>query len=161
MGVPTGHADEQEATPGLATRWAPVIAWALVISVLSSDAFSGEQTGGWLVPLLQIVLPGASFETIETVHAVVRKLAHVVEYAILGLLACRALAVPGRAPLAVATGALLICAGYAALDELRQTLTPNRVGAPIDVALDTFGAALGIALRAVVDGLSAGRRSPA
>jgi VanZ family protein len=156
------RAGESTATPGLATRWAPVVAWALVISVLSSDAFSGDSTGSFLLPLLQLVLPGASPDVLALVHAVLRKLAHVVEYAILAVLVCRALTVPGRAPAAVAIGAILFSAGYATLDELRQTMTPSRIGSPIDVTLDTLGASLGVAVRAAAAALlSADRRSRA
>jgi len=95
------------------------------------------------------------------VHAVIRKLAHVTEYAILAVLVARALDEPGRAPDRVAAGTLAICAAYAALDELHQSFVPSRTGSPLDVALDASGAALGIALRAAALRFSAGRRSPA
>ena len=108
------------------------------------------------------MLPGASPEDLLTAHAVVRKLAHLTEYAVLGVLVLRALDVPGRALGWLIVVSLLCCAGYAALDEFHQTFVPSRTGSPLDVALDTSGAALGLALRASLRGkFSAGRRSPA
>jgi VanZ family protein len=109
-----------------------------------------------------LLLPGASPETLAALHAALRKLAHVTEYAILAVLVCRALEEPRRLPRTVAAAAFALCAAYAALDELHQTFVPSRTGSPLDVALDVGGAALGIALRAATSGLvSADRRSPA
>jgi VanZ family protein len=144
-------------------RWLPVALWATVISVLSSDAFRGENTATFLKPFLDLLLPGAAPATIEAAHAVVRKLAHVTEYAILALLVYRALERPERAATAVALGALVFCVLYATLDELHQSFVPSRGPSPLDVALDTLGAALGLAVRLALPRgrLSAGRRSPA
>lgn len=146
---------------GPVSRWVPVIVWAGVIWALSSDAFSGGHTSGLLVPLLNVLLPGASPETLLAAHAAVRKLAHVVEYAVLAVLVFRALARPDRSPARTALASLLLCVAYAVLDEVHQTFVPTRLGAPLDVALDGLGAALGIAARLVLGKLSAGRRSPA
>lgn len=146
----------------LLVRWLPVVAWAAVISLLSSDSFSGDHTATLLQPLLALLLPGAGPETIAAAHAVLRKLAHVTEYAVLALLVFRALARPERSAGALAFGALAFCAVYASLDELHQSFVPSRGASPLDVALDTFGAALGIAVRlATRSRISAGRRSPA
>jgi len=147
---------------GLLSRWLPAVAWAIVISLLSSDAFSGHATGGFLLPLLDRLFPGASPDALLELHARMRKLAHVTEYAVLAVLVFRALDRPGR-PLATIAGVtLLACAGYAVLDELHQSFVPSRVGAPLDVALDTAGAALGLGARVLVRAVfSAGRRSPA
>jgi VanZ family protein len=147
---------------GLVARWLPVVLWAIVISVLSSDAFSGEHTSGFLLPLLHTVFPGASPDTLLTMHGAIRKLAHVTEYAVLAVLVRRALERPERS-LAVVIGlALLLCAGYAALDELHQTFVPSRTASPVDVGIDILGAALGLGGGVLVrSALSAGRRSPA
>jgi VanZ family protein len=146
----------------LLARWLPVVAWAAVISILSSDSFSGEHTASIFQPLLTLLLPGAAPETIAAAHAVLRKLAHVTEYAVLALLVCRALTQPGRSTTAITLRALLFCAVYASLDELHQSFVPSRGASPLDVALDTFGAALGLAARlATRSRISAGRRSPA
>ena len=96
--------------------WLPVLAWAAVIFALSSIPSLGTGLGVW--------------------DLVLRKLAHVGEYAVLGLLLVRAL----RAPVpAFAAGVL-----YAATDELHQRFVPGRLGSPLDVLVDAVGVALGI-----------------
>ena len=89
-------------------------------------------------------LPGAQAETIEAIHGLVRKLAHVVEYAILGALVVRALDLPRRSLGSISVRALLLCGLFAGLDEFHQSFVPSRTGALSDVLLDTFGAALGV-----------------
>lgn len=139
--------------PGALSRWLPVVSWAAVISLLSSDPFSGEHSGGILLPLLSAILPGASPDTLHAVHAAARKLAHVVEYAVLGVLVFRALERPSRSPLQLAWVSLLLCFAFATADELHQSFVPSRVGSPWDVALDTAGAALGLAARLAASAL--------
>lgn len=153
----------QRSTRDTIARWLPVILWATVISVLSSDSFSGEHTASLLRPVFEALLPGAAPATIDAVHAVTRKLAHVTEYAVLALLVFRALERPGRSVAAVALGALVLCGLYASVDELHQSFVPSRGASPVDTVLDTFGAALGLAARLATlpRRISAGRRSPA
>ena len=147
---------------GLVGRWLPVVMWATVISLLSSDGFSGDHTGALLLPLLRTVFPSASPETLLILHGGIRKLAHVGEYAVLAMLVLRALEHPGRTLAATAALTLLLCAGYAALDELHQSFVPSRGASPLDVGIDTLGAALGLGGRVLVrSALSADRRSPA
>lgn len=143
-------------------RWLPVAAWAALISILSSDSFSGEHTATLLEPFFAVLLPGATPETIAATHAVLRKLAHVTEYAVLGVLVFRALERADRPARTVALRALVLCALYASLDELHQSFVPSRGASPLDVALDTLGAALGLVLcLAASRRFSAGRRLPA
>ena len=99
-------------------NWLPVLAWAGVIFALSSTPDLGTGLGGW--------------------DLVLRKIAHVAEYAILGALLVRAL---GRTGLAFALGTL-----YAVSDELHQSFVSGRVGSPLDVAIDAMGVAIGITL---------------
>jgi VanZ family protein len=68
---------------------------------------------------------------------VLRKLAHMTEYAALFLLWRRAL--PRLSPWA----AFGICLGYACSDELHQTFVSGRHGAPVDVLIDTAGMGFG------------------
>lgn len=104
---------------GSAVRnWLPVVAWAAVIFAFSSVPDLGTGLGGW--------------------DLVLRKLAHTAEFAILGALLVRA---TGRAGLAFGLGVL-----YAVGDEVHQTFVPGRAGAPLDVAIDAIGVAVGIVL---------------
>ena len=127
-------------------RWGLVAAWCATVLTLSSDAFGGDETGRWLHAVLVRVWPDASPETIRLLHRTVRKLAHVVEYAILAVLLARAFAAgdPRRARAAVL--AIALAAGFAVGDEARQSLTRSRVPSHHDVALDTSGALAGAML---------------
>jgi VanZ family protein len=98
--------------------WLPVVAWAAVIFALS--AVPGLSTG------------------LGTWDLILRKAAHMAEYAILAALLWRAL----RSEL----GALAAALAYAATDELHQALVRGRHGSPVDVAFDGIGAAAGLLL---------------
>ena len=98
--------------------WAPVVVWAAVIFAFSSISDLGTGLGTW--------------------DLVLRKLAHGAEFAVLGALLLRAL---GEELPALAAGI-----GYAVTDELHQHFVSGRVGAPLDVLIDSAGVALGIAV---------------
>ena len=100
------------------SAWLPVVAWAGLIFTLSSIPDLGTGLGGW--------------------DLVLRKLAHTAEYAVLGLLLFRALE--------NAWAAFLLGAAYAVTDELHQAFVPGRQGAPLDVAIDAAGVAVGVLL---------------
>jgi VanZ family protein len=122
--------------------WAPPVAWMGVILLLSSDLGSGAETGRILGPLLRWAWPAASPLQIEALHALVRKGAHVVEYAVLAALWFRALARGGgRSPRVAAWAAVAISAAWAGLDEAHQALYPSRGSSLGDVGLDTAAAA--------------------
>jgi len=140
---------DRPGPPGPLSRWLPVVAWAGLVSLLSSDTFSGEHTGGFLLPLLRSLLAWAPPWAPDLAHAAVRKLAHVTEYAVLALLVARALDRPARTRDAVAAGAFAFCAVHASLDEWHQAFVPSRVGSVADVLLDAFGGALGLVLLAL------------
>ena len=120
--------------PRLAGRlwsWLPVLAWMALILLLSGQsdlpARTNPRTG----------------ETIRTTFAAA-KLAHVVEYSILGLLLLRGLTHPtggARLPMRTAiVAAVLASAAFGGLDELRQSFVPNREPRLSDVVLDTASA---------------------
>ncbi len=99
----------------VASVWAPVVLWAAVIFAVSSVPSLSTELGVW--------------------DLVLRKLAHVAEYAVLGLLLARA--VPELPALGL--GVL-----YAVSDEVHQSFVEGRRGAPEDVAIDAVGVLLGI-----------------
>jgi VanZ family protein len=109
------------------SAWLPVVAWAALIFALSSIPHLGTGLGTW--------------------DTILRKAAHVTEYAILGLLLVRAI---GReAP------AFVLGVAYAITDEIHQHFVTGRHASPIDVAIDSAGVLLGLlASRAI-------NRSPA
>jgi VanZ family protein len=96
----------------------PVLLWAAVIFTFSSIPDLGTGLGTW--------------------DLVLRKLAHAAEYAVLGALLLRALRDDRQA--------LTAGAAYAVTDELHQHFVTGRVGAPLDVLIDTVGVAVGVLL---------------
>ncbi len=93
-----------------------MVAWAGLIFALSSIPDLGTGLGGWDLAL--------------------RKIAHALEYAVLGALLLRAL---GRELPAAAVGI-----AYAVTDEVHQAFVPGRHGAPVDVLVDAVGVLLGV-----------------
>jgi VanZ family protein len=102
----------------LLTVWLPVIVWAAVIFTFSSIPSLSTGLGTW--------------------DTILRKGAHLTEYAVLGGLLYRAL---GRESLALAVGI-----AYAATDELHQYFVRGRHASPVDVAIDAVGIAVGMLL---------------
>jgi VanZ family protein len=98
------------------SAWLPVVAWAAVIFALSSIPSLSTGLGLW--------------------DQILRKAAHVTEYAILGVLLLRALG--GELP-ALAAGV-----AYAITDEIHQLFVRGRHGSPVDVAIDAAGVLLGL-----------------
>jgi VanZ family protein len=97
-------------------KWAPVMAWAALIFVLSSIPDLGTGLGGW--------------------DLVLRKIAHAAEFAVLGFLLLRAVGGPQ-----VALG---LGIAYAVSDEIHQHFVPGRLGSPIDVLIDSAGVLAGV-----------------
>lgn len=109
-------------------RWLPLMVWMGVVLGIGSSGALPMQEGHWPRWFL-------------------RKGIHIGEYAILGLLFYRVLAMnrqefhPSRA-----LGAVCMTVAFAGLDEWRQTFIPGRSGRLLDVGIDAIGAALGQAL---------------
>jgi VanZ family protein len=96
--------------------WLPVFAWAALIFALSSIPSLSSGLGDW--------------------DYVLRKCAHVTEYAVLGALLLRAL---GRELPAFAAAV-----AYASTDEFHQHFVRGRHASPLDVAIDAVGVTIGL-----------------
>jgi VanZ family protein len=96
--------------------WLPVFLWAAVIFAVSSIPSLSSGLGTW--------------------DTVLRKAAHITEYAILGALLYRAF--EREAP------AFIAGVAYAVTDELHQHFVHGRHGALVDVVIDAAGVALGL-----------------
>ena len=96
--------------------WAPIVLWAAVIFAFSSVPSLSSGLGTW--------------------DLILRKIAHLSEYAILGALLVRAIQRPAVAILA---GGL-----YAASDEFHQHFVRGRHAAWYDVLIDTVGVTIGV-----------------
>ena len=126
--------------------WILVILCALFILGLGGAEFGAAQTSRYLLPTLRWLFPDLTISTYLELIVWIRKTAHVVEYAVLGALAFRAVFLStDSALLRVALLAVGVAACVAATDELRQALLPARTGSAWDVALDVTGALVAIA----------------
>jgi VanZ family protein len=116
--------------------WGPVAAWAGAIFLASSLS---DPPGAGLAP---------------------DWLSHAVEYLVLALLGCRAVAGGLRRPLAPRAAALVVvlCVAYGAADELHQSFVPGRDASAGDVAKDAAGAVLGAIVQRRLAAASAARR---
>ena len=129
--------------------WLPVLIWMAIIFSASSDPMSFSHSSHIIAPILHWAFPDISDATVHAVVFAVRKVAHVTEYAILGLLAWRAMRKPSAAnprpwSWSQAGFALLLVALYATSDEIHQAFVPSRQASVWDVLLDTLGGALGL-----------------
>lgn len=122
-------------------NWLPVTVWACVISGLSTGMFSSEHTSLIIIPLLHWLFPHSGPETLDLMHAIIRKLAHLTEYFILSVLLLRGLRGKDRGwQLRWAIWTVTIAAAYASFDEFHQVFVPGRHASPWDALLDTTGA---------------------
>jgi VanZ family protein len=126
--------------------WLPVLLWMIFIFVGSTDLMSAEHTSRFLVPFLRWLAPDISDAAIATIQLFIRKCAHLAEYAILAAFLLRAFR-KSQERLARATiSAFILAVIYAAFDELHQASVPSRTASPYDVAIDTAGALVGLAI---------------
>ena len=121
-----------------ALRLLPPLGWTALIAWLSTPAWSGEHTAAVFFPVLHWLFPGAGAGEIAAGHWLLRKAAHLTEYAVLGGLWHWALRPRGRGT--ALWGALGLAALTAALDEVHQATTALRGGSRADVGLDVAGA---------------------
>lgn len=138
-----------------AAAWALCAVWMGVIFIMSAmpGDVSGAQSGmiTRLIASVLVLLPGGGRIPQDTVHLLVRKGAHMAEYAVLFALYRRALRLSGaRRP---GMTALVMCAAYAATDEMHQGFVAGRGPSPVDVAIDTAGAAAMWAVMAGWEGI--------
>jgi VanZ family protein len=115
--VPSPFARYDGEYSAVVLRFVPVVAWAAVIFALSSVPSLSTHLGTW--------------------DLILRKCAHMTEYAILAVLVARAV---GSTPVAFA-----LAVAYAATDEWHQTFVRGRHGSPVDVGIDAVGVLIGLA----------------
>lgn len=120
-------------------KWiAPAICVAVILT-LGTSLFSIVRTGALLDPLISRIAPAIGSDP-YSVHVFIRRSAHIFEYGalffVLNLGPLR-----GR-PLV----AFFVCIGIASLDESLQMLTASRSGLMSDVAEDTSGSTIVMAV---------------
>ena len=115
--------------------------WLLVVLILGSAPLGSQQTGSFVLPFLNVLLPHVSPDVLDATHLLLRKLAHLTEYAVLALLWFKALgSVTAPTRRAAPWAALAICLVCAFADEMHQSTLPTRTGSARDFLIDAVGA---------------------
>jgi VanZ family protein len=126
-----------------ARYWLPPLAWMALIWSVSSDLGSSDHSAGPFAWIATALFPWATPAQIDLAHLIVRKIGHMVEYAILTALWFRTLYAGQRLPFtSSARLALAISVVWAITDELHQSFVPSRDGSSLDVIVDSTGATL-------------------
>jgi VanZ family protein len=129
--------------------WLLPVAWMSLIFLGSSDSHSYQHSSRLIEPLLHWLFPHMSQAHVEAIHHVVRKCAHLTEYAALAVLLWRAVRKPVRNDSRPwswreAFIVVVIVFLYASTDEFHQRYVPSRTPMVSDVFIDTSGAAMGM-----------------
>ena len=132
-------------------RYGPLVLWAILIFIGSTDLLSASHTAGPLRRVLFWVFPHISEQTLSTLQFLLRKAGHVTEYAVLALLAARAFATSSRELLRSRWFwlSLLVVIAYSLSDEFHQSFVPSRTGSIYDSLIDSLGGLIMLALLAV------------
>jgi hypothetical protein len=100
--------------------WLPVVIWAIVIFGFSSRTVPSTSEIFWK-------------------DFIMKKTAHIIEYAIMAMLLYRALLGSGKAKREALIFSFLIAIAYAASDEFHQSFVSGREGRIRDVIIDAAG----------------------
>ncbi len=130
----------------LFSLWVVTLAWAALIFYFSTGAFGSSFTAWLLSHVLSLLQLRVSPATFVTLHFLLRKLAHLTEYAIFGLLLYHCFEPHHQSSWHEGTAlwAILAAAAYALSDELHQRFVSGRTASLVDSGIDTAGAAFGV-----------------
>jgi VanZ family protein len=125
--------------------WIPVILGMIFIYWMSTEVFSSRSTLRIIDQIIRFFSSSLTRHEIIMINGVVRKLAHVIEYAVLGILLFRAFRAGSQERLWWRwTGySLVVVFLYAITDEFHQRYVPMRTASFIDVGFDNLGGILG------------------
>ncbi len=146
--------------------WAAVFLWMVFIFYLSAQtAKDSSELSGILIRKLAEFLrsdfhslaPAKQVQFIADLQHVARKAAHALLYMVLGILCMTAFSFKHQRWYLAIIPAALVCAGYAATDEVHQLFVPGRSGELGDVAIDFCGSLAGIFLVVLVNSVVRGR----
>ena len=128
--------------------WFPPLLWMAGMYVLSTDMFAAEHTGGVLWYVLSGLAPRVIYEHYTLLHLLIRKAAHLTEYAILACLLLRAFraGAAGAWHWRWAILSWLLVAVHAVLDEYHQAFTQYRTSSGSDSVLDIAGGLIALTL---------------
>lgn len=117
-----------------------VTLWMIFIFVMSSfDATSSSNQSNFIVDIITSII---NIKDIGLLSLIIRKLAHFIEYFILGILVINFITRYDKKIII----AILLCIIYATSDEIHQIFVPGRSCQIIDIMIDSLGSIMGIYL---------------
>ena len=135
-------------------RQGPMVLLMVAIFIVSSDLGSADNTRPVLASIVRRFLPWLALrmtpEMIDITDFIIRKIAHVTEYAVLCLLVSRSVGVNVTASIRERLVPAGISSLYALSDEFHQSFVPSRGATYTDVMWDTSGAILGATILQVI-----------
>ena len=132
-------------------RYGPLIIWAALIFIGSTDLLSAANTGGVLVRPVLWLFPHASERTVAIYQFAARKAGHLTEYFVFGLLCARVFRTSSRKLLRQRWfwASLLLVVAYALSDEFHQSFYPSRTASIYDSMIDSVGGLAALVLLAI------------
>jgi VanZ family protein len=126
--------------------WLITLGWATLIFYLSTATFATWFSAWLLHQLLDLLRVNISAAAFAALHFLVRKFAHLTEYAMFSLLLYGALSGGRQFAWRARTAwqSVVIAALYSLIDELHQSFVPGRTASWTDCGIDAAGAALGM-----------------
>lgn len=116
------------------------IIWMIVIYLMSSsNSTVSNQQSGYIVNFIANLF---NISNLELLSYIIRKIAHLIEYTILGLLVENTIKNYHQKSYIT----LIICIIYSITDEFHQSLVPGRSPQIKDIIIDTIGSLLGIVI---------------
>src|SRR5260370_16307494 len=124
--------------------WLTTLAWAAEIFYLSTPTFRGSLSQSLLTQLLDSLHLSVAPGTLDILDSILRKLAHLTEYTIFGLLlyGCFGGKDRFRWRPRLASWCVMAASAYSLTDELHQVFSPGRHASLIDSGIDATGAAI-------------------
>jgi VanZ family protein len=140
-----------QSQPSSFSRYGPLIIWAALIFIGSTDLLSGSNTGGVLVRPVLWLFPHASERTVTIYQFLMRKTGHLSEYFIFAVLAARLFRTSSRQWLCRHWfwASLFLVVVYSLSDEFHQSFYPSRTASIYDCMIDSVGGLIALVWLAV------------
>lgn len=118
-----------------------LIIWVIVVFMLSND--NGATSSGKSDGIAYFIASKINIMSTKDLIFLIRKMAHLTEYLILGILLINMLKDYNKVNIKLVIITILFCFSYAISDEVHQLFIDNRSGKFTDVLIDTLGSIIG------------------
>jgi VanZ family protein len=126
--------------------WALSALWAAVIFTLSGPSYSGAASAGFIARIVFWLSFGALRQHVSLINLLIRKAAHLTEYAIFAVILYNSFKPADRSSWSNPSAflALFVSGVYSLTDEFHQIFVPGRHASIFDCLIDTTGAFMGL-----------------